>query len=55
MSTLLIVLLVLLLIGAFPIFSYNQNWGYGPGGLIGLILVVMLLLMLTGNLHLGRL
>jgi hypothetical protein len=44
------VLLVLLLVGAFPTWGYSANWGYGPSGIIGVILVVLLILLLTGNL-----
>ena len=43
MSILLIVLLVLLLIGAFPTWGYSSGWGYGPVGIIAILLVVWLL------------
>lgn len=50
MTTILIVILILLLIGAFPIGAgYNASWGYGPSGIIGVILVVLLVLMLLGR------
>lgn len=51
MSTLgvvLLVILVLLLLGAFPTWGHSRNWGYGPSGLIGLLLVVVIILALTG-------
>lgn len=55
MSTLLIVLLVLLLIGAFgsyPAWPHSTSWGYAPfGGILGLLLVIVLILAITGNLH----
>lgn len=50
MSTVLIVLLVLLLIGALPTWPYSTNWGYGPTGGVGLILLILLILALTGRL-----
>jgi hypothetical protein len=50
MSTILIVILVLLLIGALPTWGYSSGWGYGPSGLLGLILVIILVLWLLGRL-----
>jgi hypothetical protein len=43
MSTVLLILLVLLLISALPAWPYSRRWGYGPSGLLGLLLVVFLL------------
>jgi hypothetical protein len=45
-----VVLLVVLLIGGLPHYSYSSDWGYGPSGLLGLILVVVLILILTRRL-----
>jgi hypothetical protein len=42
----LIVLLVLMLIGAFPAWPYSRGWGYYPSGGIGLILVIVVVLLL---------
>lgn len=50
MSTILIVILILLLIGALPSWPYSAGWGYYPSGLLGLILIVILILALTGRL-----
>ncbi len=50
MNTILIVLLVLLLVGALPTWPYSTNWGYGPSGGLGLILLILLILALTGRL-----
>lgn len=50
MGTILIIILILLLIGAFPAWPYSRGWGYFPSGLLGLILVVVLILLLTGRL-----
>jgi hypothetical protein len=49
MSTILLVILVLLLIGAFPTWPYSSGWGYYPSGGIGLILLIVLILVLTGH------
>jgi hypothetical protein len=49
MSTILIVILVLLLIGALPRWPHSRSWGYFPSGGLGLILLILLLLLLTGR------
>ena len=49
MSTILIVVLVLLLVGAIPAWPYSRQWGYFPSGLLGLVLLVLLILALTGR------
>jgi hypothetical protein len=50
MATIIIVVLVLMLLGVFPRWNHSRQWGYGPSGGLGLILVVVLLLMLSGRL-----
>lgn len=50
MTTLLLVILVLLLVGALPAWPYSSGWGYFPSGALGLILIVVLILFLTGRL-----
>lgn len=50
MGTILIILLVLLLIGAVPRWPHSRNWGYSPSGLLGVILLVIIILVLTGRL-----
>jgi hypothetical protein len=50
MSTIVIVLLVLLLVGALPTWPHSANWGYYPGGGLGLILLILVVLVLTGRL-----
>jgi hypothetical protein len=50
MSTILIVILVLLLIGAVPTWPHSRGWGYYPSGLLGLVLLILLILALTGRL-----
>lgn len=48
-STILMVVLVLALLGALPAWGYSSNWGYGPSGGVGLLLIVLVLLMFTGH------
>ena len=50
MSTILLVLLVLLLIGALPAWPYSRGWGYYPSGGLGLVVVILLVLLLAGRL-----
>lgn len=50
MSTIVIVVLVLLLVGAIPAWPYSRQWGYFPSGLLGLVLLVLLILALAGRL-----
>jgi hypothetical protein len=47
--SILLILLILLLIGAFPSWPYSSGWGYGPSGGIGLILLIVVLFMLLGR------
>ena len=49
MGTILLLVLVLLLIGALPTWPYSNNWGYYPSGGLGLILLIVLVLALTGR------
>lgn len=48
-SLILLIILILLLVGAFPAWPYSAGWGYGPSGFLGLLLVVLLILMLVGR------
>jgi hypothetical protein len=50
LGTILLIVLVLVLIGAIPAWPYSRSWGYGPSGIIGLIVVVLLILLLMGRL-----
>lgn len=49
MSTILIIILILLLIGALPSWGYSRGWGYGPSGLLGIILIVVIVLLLMNR------
>lgn len=50
LSTILLIVVVLLLLGAIPAWPYSRGWGYGPSGGLGLILIVLLVLLLMGQL-----
>ncbi|RIK90653.1 MAG: DUF3309 domain-containing protein [Burkholderiales bacterium] len=50
LSTILLIVLVLLLIGAIPSWPYSRGWGYGPSGILGVVLVVVIVLALMGRL-----
>jgi len=49
MRLVLIIILVLLLVGALPLWPYSANWGYYPGSGLGLVLVILLILVLMGR------
>lgn len=48
-STLLLIVLILLLVGAFPAWPHSRAWGYGPSGILGVVLVVILVAALLGR------
>jgi hypothetical protein len=50
MSTILFVVLIVLLLGALPTWPYSANWGYYPSGLLGLVLLIVVIMLLTGRL-----
>ena len=50
LTTVLIVVIVLMLLGALPNWSHSKQWGYYPSGGLGLVLIVLLVLLLTGRL-----
>jgi len=49
MATVLVVLLILILIGALPVYPHSLNWGYGPSGVVSLVLVILIVLILLGR------
>jgi hypothetical protein len=49
-STILLILLVLVLVGALPAWPYSSGWGYYPSGGLGLVLIVLLVLVVSGRL-----
>ncbi len=50
MGTIIVIILILLLLGAVPRWGYSSNWGYGPSGVVGLILIVVIIMLLLGHL-----
>ncbi|MBK5255291.1 MAG: DUF3309 domain-containing protein [Vicinamibacteria bacterium] len=50
MGTLLLVILILMLIGAMPRWPHSRSWGYGPSGGLGLVVLILVVLLLTGRL-----
>jgi hypothetical protein len=50
MGTILIVVLILLLLGAIPVWPHSRSWGYFPTGGLGLVLAIIVILVLLGRL-----
>lgn len=48
-GTILLIILILLLVGAFPSWPYSGNWGYYPSGGIGLLLIILIILLIAGR------
>ncbi len=48
-STILLVVLILVLVGAFPTWPHSREWGYYPSGGVGLVVIVLLILLLMGR------
>jgi Protein of unknown function (DUF3309) len=49
LTTILLIILILILIGVLPTWPYSGGWGYYPSGGVGLILIILLILLLTGR------
>jgi hypothetical protein len=49
LGTILLIILVLMLIGAFPTWPHSRGWGYGPSGGLGLVVVILIVLLLMGR------
>lgn len=47
-GTILLIILVLALLGAIPTWGHSKNWGYGPSGGIGLLLIILIVLLVMG-------
>ena len=50
LGTILIVVLILMLVGAFPSWPHSRSWGYMPSGGLGLVLLILVILLLVGRL-----
>ncbi|MBV8802442.1 MAG: DUF3309 domain-containing protein [Gammaproteobacteria bacterium] len=49
LGTILLIILILLLVGAFPTWPHSRNWGYYPSGGIGIVLIIIIILLLMGR------
>ncbi len=49
LGTLLLIVLILVLLGVIPAWPHSSGWGYGPSGILGVVVVVLLILLLTGR------
>jgi len=49
LTTVLIIILVLVLLGAIPAWPHSRSWGYGPSGAVGVVLVILLILLLMNR------
>jgi hypothetical protein len=49
-STILLIIVILLLLGAVPAWPYSRSWGYGPSGVLGVVLLILIILLLMGRL-----
>ncbi len=49
LGTILLVFLILMLVGALPTWPHSRNWGYYPTGGLGLVLIIVVILLLTGT------
>jgi len=48
-GAILVIILILLLVGALPTWGYSSGWGYGPSGLVGVLVVILIILLLMGR------
>jgi hypothetical protein len=49
LGTILLIIFLLLLIGAIPTWPYSRGWGYGPSGILGVLLIIVIVLLLMGR------
>jgi hypothetical protein len=50
LGTVLMIILILILIGALPTWGHSRSWGYMPSGVVGVVVVILIVLLLTGRL-----
>ncbi|MDY6945519.1 MAG: DUF3309 domain-containing protein [Pseudomonadota bacterium] len=50
MSTILLIILILLLLGVVPAWPHSRGWGYGPSGIVGVLVIILIVMLLTGRL-----
>ncbi len=49
-GTILLIVLILMLVGAIPSWPHSKRWGYAPSGMLGIVLIIVIVLLLTGRL-----
>jgi hypothetical protein len=49
LGTILLIVVILLLVGAFPTWPHSRGWGYGPSGGLGLVLIILIVLLVMGR------
>ena len=49
LGTILLIVLILMLIGVLPSWPHSRNWGYGPSGGLGLVMIILVILLLSGR------
>jgi len=49
LGTILLVILILALVGVIPVWPHSRSWGYAPGGVVGLVVIVLVVLLLLGR------
>ena len=47
--SILLIILILVLVGVIPVWPHSRSWGYAPGGVVGLVVIVLLILLLLGR------
>lgn len=50
LGTILLIVVILMLLGVLPTWPHSKSWGYGPSGIVGVLLVILLILLLMGRL-----
>jgi hypothetical protein len=50
LGSLLLIVLILMFVGVIPTWPHSRGWGYGPSGLLGVVVVIIIVLLLTGRL-----
>lgn len=50
LGTILLIILILMLVGVLPTWPHSANWGYGPTGGVGLLVIILIILLITGRL-----
>jgi len=49
LGTILIIVLVMMLLGVLPTWGHSRSWGYGPSGVLGIVVLILIILVLTGR------